>query len=72
VGNPHDRQRHLHHRRNRHRIETGNGGPAFLATVYFAISSGTDNHGDLYIGDQYGGQLREIPPPPPPSRPHPT
>jgi hypothetical protein len=36
---------------------TGNGGPAFMATVYFAISSGTDNHGDLYIG----GQLREIP-----------
>lgn len=52
--------------------DTGNGSPAFPATVYFAISSGTDNHGDPYIGDQYGGQLREIPPPPPPSHPHPT
>jgi RHS repeat-associated protein len=40
--------------------DTGNGGPAMTATVYYAVSSGTDNYGDLYIGDQSGGQLREV------------
>jgi YD repeat-containing protein len=39
---------------------TGNGGPAYLATVDFAVSSGTDNYGDLYVGDQTSGQLREV------------
>jgi RHS repeat-associated protein len=39
---------------------TGNGDAANMATVYFAVSTGTDNYGDLYIGDQSGGQLREV------------
>jgi RHS repeat-associated protein len=38
----------------------GDGGSAYLATIYFAASTGTDNYGDLYIGDQSGGQLREV------------
>ena len=41
--------------------DTGNGGPASMATIYFAMSNSTDSDGDLYIGDWSSGQLREIP-----------
>jgi RHS repeat-associated protein len=41
--------------------DTGNGGPASMATIYFAMSNRTDSYGDLYIGDWSSGQLREIP-----------
>jgi RHS repeat-associated protein len=40
---------------------TGDGGPASMATIYYAVSSKADSYGDLYIGDQSGGQLREVP-----------
>jgi RHS repeat-associated protein len=41
--------------------DTGNGGPATMATIFFAMSNRTDSYGDLYIGDWSSGQLREIP-----------
>jgi trimeric autotransporter adhesin len=39
---------------------TGNGGPAFLATISFAMSNNADSNGDLYVGDWTSSQLREI------------
>jgi trimeric autotransporter adhesin len=39
---------------------TGNGGPAFLATISFAMSNNADAYGDLYIGDWTSSQLREV------------
>ena len=39
---------------------TGNGGPAFTATIDFAMSNSTDSYGDLYIGDWSSSQLREV------------
>jgi RHS repeat-associated protein len=41
-------------------LQNGNGGPAYLATVSFAMSNNLDSYGDLYIGDWSSGQLREI------------
>jgi RHS repeat-associated protein len=40
--------------------DTGNGGPAAMATIFFAMGNSTDSYGDLYISDWSSGQLREV------------
>ena len=68
-GQPHDRRRHLHHRRQCHAFPaaSGDNGPATQALLNFPTQIAIDSAGDLYIADTRTTGYRKSPPPVAPS-----